>query len=183
METNNEARFDALYREHAVDVLGYCARRTSSEDAKDAASQVFVVALRKIDTVPLGEGALPWLYSVAKNVLRNRARSTRRRGRLALKLEGAGDETVEGPEPQVVRHSEHERLIRALEKLSSKDQEILRLVEWEGLSRETVAELFFVSRAAIDQRISRTYKRLARTLDVPNNTHTAPVPIGEGGEA
>jgi RNA polymerase sigma-70 factor (ECF subfamily) len=132
METNNEARFDALYREHAVDVLGCCARRTSREDAKDAASEVFVVALRKIDTVPLGEGALPWLYSVAKNVLRNRARSTRRRGRLALKLEGAGDETVEGPEPQVVRHSEHERLIRALEKLSSKDQEILRLVEWEG---------------------------------------------------
>jgi RNA polymerase sigma-70 factor (ECF subfamily) len=183
MGTDNDARFDALYREHAVDVLGYCGRRTSREDAKDAASEVFVVALRKIDTVPPGDGALPWLYSVAKNVLRNRARSSRRRGRLALKLEGAGNETVEGPEPQVVRHSEHERLIEALGKLNTKDQEILRLVEWEGLSREQVAEMFFVSRAAIDQRISRAYKRLARTLGVPNKAHIAPVPIEEGGEA
>jgi RNA polymerase sigma factor (sigma-70 family) len=183
MGTDNDTRFDALYRQHAVDVLGYCARRTSREEAKDAASEVFVVALRKIDTVPLGDGALPWLYSVAKNVLRNRARSTRRRGRLALKLEGAGSETVEGPEPQVVRHSEHERLVKALERLNTKDQEILRLVEWEGLSREQVAEMYFVSRAAIDQRISRAYKRLARTLGVPNTPHIAPVPIEEGGEA
>ena len=183
MGTDNDPRFDALYREHAVDVLGYCARRTGREEAKDAASEVFVIALRKIDTVPPSDGSLPWLYSVAKNVLRNRARSTRRRGRLALKLEGAGSETVEGPEPQVVRHSEHERLVEALETLNAKDQEILRLVEWEGLSREQVAEMFFVSRAAIDQRISRAYKRLARTLGVPNTTHTAPVPMKEGGEA
>ena len=144
---------------------------------------MFVIALRKIDQVPPGDGALPWLYSVAKNVLRNRARSARRLGRLALKLEGVESETVEGPAPQVVRNTEYDRLIKALETLNDKDREILRLVEWEGLSREQVAEMFFVSRAAIDQRISRAYKRLARTLGIPNKTHTAPVPIEEGGEA
>jgi RNA polymerase sigma factor (sigma-70 family) len=145
---------------------------------------MFVVALRKIDTVPPGDEALPWLYSVAKNVLRNTAPSARRRGHLALILEDAENEAVEGPEPQVVRNAEHDRLIKGLETLNHKDREILRLVEWEGLSREQVAEMFFVSRAAIDQRISRAYKRLARTLGVPNTTQrTAPVPIEEGGEA
>ena len=184
MEASNDARFDAVYREHAVDVLGYCSRRTSREDAKDAASEVFVVALRKIDQVPSGDAALPWLYSVAKNVLRNRARSARRRGRLALKLGGAENETVEGPEPQVVRNAEYDRLIKALDTLNVKDREILRLVEWEGLTRQQVAEMFFVSRAAIDQRISRAYKRLGRTLGVPHTTQrTAPVPIEEGGKA
>jgi hypothetical protein len=41
-----------------------------------------------------------------------------------------------------------------------------------------------VSRAAIDQRISRAYKRLARDLGVSDRElHTAPVRIEEGGEA
>jgi predicted DNA-binding protein (UPF0251 family) len=72
----------------------------------------------------------------------------------------------------------------ALEKLPDKDREILRLVAWECLSREQVAAMFFVSRSAIDQRISRAYKRLGRTLGVPEREpRTAPVPADEGGEA
>ena len=184
MSTRSTERFEALYRAHSLDVLGYCARRTSREEAKDAASEVFVVALRKIDDVPDGDRALPWLYTVAKNVIYNHDRSSRRRLRLAAKVADDTDQTVPGPETQVVRHSEHERLIAALEKLSDKDREILRLVEWEGLSREQVAEMFFVSRAAIDQRISRSYKRLSRMLGVPQREASAtPAPLEQGGEA
>ena len=184
MSRNTNDRFEALYRAHSLDVLGYCARRTSHEDAKDAASEVFMVALRRIDDMPEGDRTLPWLYTVAKNVISNRNRSSRRRLRLAAKVADDTDRTVPGPEPQVVRNSEHERLIAALEKLSNKDREILRLVEWEGLSREQVAEMFFVSRAAIDQRISRAYKRLSRILGVPQReTSTTPVPMEQGGDA
>ncbi len=184
MSTRSDERLEALYRAHSLDVLGYCARRTSREEAKDAASEVFVVALRRIDDVPDGDRTLPWLYTVAKNVIYSRNRSSRRRMRLTARLADDMDQTVPGPETQVVRHSEHERLIAALEKLSDKDREILRLVEWEGLSREQVAEMFFVSRAAIDQRISRTYKRLSRMLGVPQReTSTTPAPMEQGGEA
>ncbi len=181
---HRDARFEALYRAHAPDVLGYCARRTSREEAHDAASEVFVVALRRIDDVPEGDGALPWLYTVARNVLKNRDRSGRRRLRLTAKLTTTEPRSVDGPEPQVVRNSEHERLLAAVAKLPEKDREILRLVEWEGLSRQQVADMFFVSRAAIDQRISRSYKKLARTMGVPqSDPRTAPVPAEEGGEA
>jgi RNA polymerase sigma-70 factor (ECF subfamily) len=79
---------------------------------------------------------------------------------------------------------QHERLIAALEKLSDKDRDILRLVEWEGLTREQVAEMFFIPRVAIDQRITRAYKRLSRMLGVPQReTSTTPVPTEQGGEA
>lgn len=181
---HSDARFDALYRAHAPDVLGYCARRTSRDEAQDAASEVFVVALRRIEVVPAGEEALPWLYGVARNVLKNRDRSVRRRLRLAAKLRTTQQRSVDGPEPQVVRNTQHEELLAALAKLPEKDREILRLVEWEGLSREQVADMFYVSRAAIDQRISRAYKKLARRMGVPNtDSRTAPVPADEGGEA
>ena len=184
MRSDTDTRFEALYRAHAHDVHGYCLRRTSSEEAKDATSEVFVVAWRRFDDVPQGDEALPWLYAVARNVLANRARSFRRRDRLATKAAAHHDATVPGPETQIVRNEQHDELLRALSKLSEKDQEILRLVEWEGLGRDKVAEMFFVSRAAIDKRIGRAYKKMAHTLGVPQpDVLTTPVTVEEGGEA
>jgi len=127
MGSSADARFEALYRAHALDVHGYCLRRTSTEEAKDATSEVFVVAWRRFEDVPQGDGALPWLYGVARNVLANRARSFRRRDRLAAKAAAHHDGTVPGPETQIVRNEQHQELLRALSKLSDKDQEILRL--------------------------------------------------------
>ena len=184
MSRKHEDDFERLYRAHAVDILAYCARRTTREEAKDAASEVFVVALRRIEDVPAGDEALPWLYTVAANVLRNRDRSSRRRLRLTSKLSSHGQPAEPGPEPQIVRNEEYAELIAALDTLPEKDREVLRLVEWEGLSREQVAAMHFVSRAAIDQRISRAYKRLGRALGAPSREpRTAPVPAEEGGEA
>jgi len=183
MSATND-RFETIYRAHAVDVLAYCARRTSRAEAMDAASEVFVVVLRRVDDVPDGDAALPWLYVVSANVLRNRARSRRRRARLTTKLSRYHEASVPGPEPQIVRNEEHRELIEALDRLSDKDREIIRLVEWEGLTRDEVAEMFYVSRAAIDKRMSRAYKRLGSILGrPPQDPRTAPVPVEEGGEA
>ncbi len=184
MGSNTDTRFAALYRAHAHEVHGYCLRRTSTEEAKDATSEVFVVAWRRFDAVPSGDEALPWLYGVARNVLANRARSFRRRDRLVAKAAAHHEATVPGPEPQIVRNEQHQELLRALSKLPDKDQEILRLVEWEGISRDKVAKMFFVSRAAIDKRIGRAYKKMASTLGVPRpDLLTTPVTVEEGGEA
>lgn len=183
MGSNTDARFDALYRAHAHEVHAYCLRRTSSEEAKDATSEVFVVAWRRFDDMPEGDERLPWLYGVARNVLANRARSFRRRDRLAAKAAAHHDPAVPGPEPQIVRNEEHNELLRALSKLPDKDQEILRLVEWEGVSRDRVAEMLFLSRSAIDKRIGRAYKKMAITLGLPKpELLTTPVTIEEGGK-
>jgi RNA polymerase sigma-70 factor (ECF subfamily) len=183
MGAHRDERFEELYRMHAAQVLAYCARRIGIAEAQDAAADVFVVVLRRIDDVPGGDRTLPWIYTVAGNVLRNRGRAHRRWLRLGAKLASTAERSTPGPEPQVVQNAEYERLAEALAQLSAKDQEILRLVEWEGLTREQVAEMFFVSRAAIDQRVSRAYKRLARTLGPSyREPHAAPVPIEEGGE-
>ncbi|MGI9642822.1 MAG: RNA polymerase sigma factor [Acidimicrobiia bacterium] len=179
-----KAEFERLYLAHAQAVYSYCQRRTSAEEAKDATADVFAVAWRRFDAVPNDDGQLPWLYGVARNVLKDRGRSMRRRDRLNARVASQPAEHAEGPEPQVVRSSEHEAVIAAMAKLPGKDQEIIRLVEWEGLSREQVAEMMFVSRAAIDKRMTRAYKKLARMLGVSRpDVRTTPVPIEEGGEA
>ena len=180
----HKVQFERIYAEHAQAVHAYCLRRTSREDAKDATADVFAVAWRRFDDLPNGDEVLPWLYGVAKNVLRDRRRSLRRRDRLTVKIGSQPADIVEGPEPQVVRSTEHERVLAAMAKLPDKDQEIIRLVEWEGLSRQQVADLMFVSRAAIDKRITRAHRKMARTLGVHrSDVRTTPVPAEEGGEA
>ena len=73
-----EHRLEAIYRAHAREVHAYCLRRASRDEAKDATSDVFLVAWRRIEDVPTGDEALPWLLGVARNVLANRRRSLRR---------------------------------------------------------------------------------------------------------
>jgi RNA polymerase sigma-70 factor, ECF subfamily len=175
--------YEHLYREHARAIHAYCLRRTTPEDAKDATADVFVVAWRRFAEMPGGDAALPWLYGVARNVLNDRRRSLRRMVRLSAKLAATGTDAVEGPEPQVVRHEEHAQVLAAIERLPEKDREILRLVEWEGLTRDQVAEMLYLSRSAIDKRMTRAQAKIARILGVTSDVRTTPVPAEEGGEA
>ena len=176
--------YERLYRDHAQAVYAYCLRRTTTDEAKDAMADVFVVAWRRFEAVPKGDGALPWLYGVSKNVLSDRQRSARRRDRLFVKAVSNFEAAVPGPEAQIVRRSEHEAVVAALGRLPEIDREIILLVEWEGLSREKVAEMMFLSRSAIDKRMARAYKRMATTLGgVNQDVRTPPVTIKEGGEA
>jgi RNA polymerase sigma factor (sigma-70 family) len=183
VHTDPKMDFELFYRAQADAVYSYCLRRLSVEEAKDATADVFVVAWRRWGAVPEGDEAVRWLYGVARNVLSDRSRSTRRRGRLVEKEAGQPDPFVEGPELQVVMMAEHEEVRAALGKLSVKDQEIILLVEWEGLSREEVAGMMSVSRAAIDKRIARAYKKMARSLRLDGPVLPLPhVPAEKGGE-
>ncbi len=83
-----------------------------------------------------------------------------------------------------MRKSEHEAVVAALGRLPEKDREIILLVEWEGLSREKVAEMMYLSRSAIDKRMARAYKRMAKSFGARNeDVRTPPVTVEEGGEA
>ena len=74
------AKFRRIYDEHFEAVTRYCLRRLPVADVNDATAEVFLVAWSKIDRVPDGGESLPWLYGVARNVVRNSVRSARRSG-------------------------------------------------------------------------------------------------------
>ncbi len=184
MADRSRFEYESLYRVHAQAVFAYCLRRTTTDEAKDSMADVFVVAWRRFDVVPKGDEALPWLYGVAKNVLSDKQRSARRRDRLFVRAVSNFEPAVPGPEAQIVRKSEHEAVVSALRRLPEKDREIILLVEWEGLTREKVAEMMYLSRSAIDKRIARAYERMAKSLGARSeDVRTPPVTIEKGGEA
>lgn len=158
------ATFEAMYSSHVRDVLAYCLRRTAHAEAHDATAEVFAVAWRRMTDVPADPETLPWLFGVAANVLKNQGRSSRRARNLAGKIGSHAVEFQPGPETQLVRRAEYEEVHRAIDSLKPKYRDVLKLVEWEELPRQQVAEMLSVSRATIDQRIHRAYQQLERKL-------------------
>ena len=181
-----EPRFDALYRAHAEAIRRYCLRRLGPDDAGDAAADVFTVVWRRLESCPRDNEALLWIYGIARNVVANRRRGARRSAQLTHRAAAGATNPSSTPEHIVVRRSEYEELDEALAKLPSRYREVLILAEWDGLDRKTIAQLEGVSRSAIDQRISRAYKKLARSMkyqSARSKTRVIPNRVKEGGGA
>ncbi|MGI9584584.1 MAG: RNA polymerase sigma factor [Acidimicrobiia bacterium] len=181
-DTAQNQAFDAIYRAHHRAVLAYCARRTSRSNAWDATAEVFLVAWRRPDAVPSGDGALPWLFGVAYRTLANQRRSERRSLRLVTKLRGQSpaDGTLD-PERQVLRNEDEREVIDALGRLRPADREIITLALWEELPPVEIAKVLGISRAAVDKRFQRAKARLGEAL--PNNTadRATQIHVEEGG--
>jgi len=157
--------FERMYERFRPQVLAYCRRRVTEADAHDATAEVFTTAWRKRDSIPEHSSALPWLYGVARNVLRHQQRGGHRRFRLSVKAGGTGAIAAPTPEQVVVERDEHARIREALGRLSETDREALSLSAWEGLSHAEIATVLGASLAAIDKRLARAKRRLAHQYD------------------
>jgi RNA polymerase sigma-70 factor (ECF subfamily) len=160
---SKEKTFIDLYEMHYDEVHAFCARRVGWDTAADATAEVFAVAWRRIDDVP-ADTSRAWLYGVARRVVGNAWRSTSRRKRLADRVGGQASRTPEGPEAVVVQRSVDDEVLRALAKLRAPDQEILRLSAWEELTGPEIAEVLGISLNAVQQRLTRARRRLAKAI-------------------
>ena len=191
MSPTRQARFEALFNEHYGAVHRYALRRAEPSLAEEVVNEAFLVAWRRLDTVP--EEPLPWLYATAGHVLANRrrdaARHARRVGAAAAEsgvtaprgaASGGGD-AERGDDPAARRRhaaraavdatrdpadrlAERDAALRAFTGLSEPDREALRLVAWERLSLADAARVAGVSRPAFAMRVHRARRRLAARL-------------------
>ena len=182
--TPDENRFRRLYERHHEALLRYFFRRADPSSAEDLASEVFLVAWRRIDEVPPGEQTLPWLYGVARRVLSNRRRGTRRLGRLISRIGSMGSVGPIEPDRVIVERDADREVLDALDHLSQPDQEVLRLAAWEGLSTKELALAIGCRPATAEKRLYRAKGRLARELGIHRDSHasstTAPHDKGGG---
>ncbi|MDH3605600.1 MAG: sigma-70 family RNA polymerase sigma factor [Acidimicrobiia bacterium] len=176
--SSGEADFRSLYDRYYDAIHSYFLRRTTRPNAQDLTAEVFVVAWRRIEDVPRGEETLLWLYGVAANVAAHERRSMARGARLDATLRSVPTTGPEEPEPQVVRRAEYDKVLAAASRLRPADQEILRLAAWEELPHDQISRLLGCSVAAVDQRLHRAKKRLAKEF---SRTHVPGHPQTEEG--
>jgi RNA polymerase sigma-70 factor (ECF subfamily) len=171
MTASREERFDRVFADYHQRVYAYCRRRADEETAKDCASETFLIAWRRIGSVPDDDRTLPWLYEVARRVLANRYRSQRRFKRLITRLGGLASDPIQGPASQAIQHDENRQVLEGLGRLRRQDQELLRLAVWEELPHAAIGEILGCSAHAVDQRIRRAEDRLARELERAGHKH------------
>jgi RNA polymerase sigma-70 factor (ECF subfamily) len=151
---------EAVFEEHHRTVLAFALRRTPSEaDAEDAVAGTFAIAWRRIDRLPEPDLALPWLLATARRVLANQHRGAGRRLRLGLRLNAQ-------PRDVPALHAAETPALEALARMRPEDQELLRLLVWDGLSQAEAGEVLGISANAVGIRLSRARKRFAEDLRV-----------------
>jgi RNA polymerase sigma-70 factor, ECF subfamily len=156
-----EARFDACFRAHYAEVLAYALRRVVDRGAaEDVAAQTFAVAWHRRDRLPADP--LPWLYGVARHMLRNEARSARRRARLLARIVGQ-PRPASAPDPADAL-GELSSVVAALTRPSGSQREVLYLAAWEGLDARRAADVLGCSHGAYTLRLHRARRRLAKEL-------------------
>lgn len=179
---SSDTKFRKVFDAHLSEVQRYCVRRLRPVDANDAVAEVFLVAWRRIDQIPDGDEALPWLLGVARNVIRNVERTGRRVSRLKAKVEQEPLPSNPGPEVQVVRHVEYAEVAAALESLNEGDREVIRLRAWEELTAPQIAVVLGCSVAAAEKRVTRATQRLTKAVE-RRTFKVRPRAMRKGGDA
>lgn len=170
--------FDASFEAHHAAILAFALRRVEDPaTAEDVAAETFAVAWRRRGDVPDPE--LPWLYAIAARVIANQTRGSRRRLRLDARLASERPVTRRDPADVV---GEREHVLAAFSALPEKQQEVLRLVAWEGLGARDGAAVLGGSRAAFRVRLHRARRALAKRLDESGHEPDGPQ-VGHPGPA
>lgn len=155
---SRRARFEALFREHHRAVHAYARRRVPPEAVDDVVSEAFLVVWRRLDEVP--EPPLPWLLTVARNVIGTERRGAARRQRLWLKAQRGHADGYDPGQLELVDG----RVSVALARLNERDREALTLVAWDGLTPAQAAAVLGEPSTRFRQRLHRAARRLRDQL-------------------
>jgi RNA polymerase sigma factor (sigma-70 family) len=162
-DSSRRARFRGIYDAGYAALLGYALRRCpTEEDAADVVAETFLVAWRRLEDVPRGDEARPWLYGVARRVLANQRRGELRRGRLTGRL--VPELRSWAPADEAEDDADLAAVAGAFERLPRRDREVLELVAWEGLAAREVAVVLGCQVTTARVRLHRARRRFAQEL-------------------
>jgi RNA polymerase sigma-70 factor (ECF subfamily) len=155
--------FNQLMAAHEDRVFGICLRMLRDRDAAlDATQETFLTVFRKADRYKAEAAFSTWLYRVAVNTCYDQLRRAKR---------AAADALPESHDPADVRPDDEYAAVElrpdinaALAQLSPEFRAAVVLVDLEGLSLETTANLLGTPVGTVKSRVFRGRKLLAQQL-------------------
>ncbi len=157
--------FGVLFDRHAKAVYNHCFRLCASwAAAEDHLQATFLTAWRKRDRFPAleRESALPWLLTVATNVVRNDQRSLKRH----LRRLGTVEDVPDHADQVAARVDDQRRmkeLLEAVAKLPRNEREALALCVWSNVSYADAAAALGISEGSVRARVSKARSRLKQS--------------------
>jgi len=141
-----------------------CGDRNEAHDlAQDAVLRFFAA----LDRFHSDRPVKPWLLTITRNLIRDRARRRRTRRIEAFSLDDIlvdPRDPEPGPEAIAALHEMQQLLWRSLQKLSTSDREIITLREYLDQSYEDIANILGVPRGTVMSRLHRARRRLGAIM-------------------
>jgi RNA polymerase sigma factor (sigma-70 family) len=158
------AAFVELLRRHDQAVHAYLARRSGRCDADDLLSEVWLRAFEgRAGYDGRWPDARPWLYGIARNVLRSH---WRRLGRPQLPADAASSDPWPEVDARIDAAAQLAALRRALAALAPDDRGVLLLlVTWEGMAPAEVAVALGIPQGTARSRLHRARASVRRQLE------------------
>ena len=154
----------ALYR------VAYSVLRNAA-DAEDAVQETFLRVLRHRDTLDEVRDQRVWLIRIVWNIVLDRKRRAKTRPEtddveeLARVLPSAGLSA----EQIAAAAQHHARVLACVDKLPSKEREVLMLSAFEELSSVEIAEVLRITESSVRSRLFRARNLMAEMLDHARN--------------
>lgn len=152
-----------LFEKHHEELYRYLYHLTGDADAAaDAAQTAFA---RMVERPPRDRHPRAWLFRVATNVVRDRARTRRRRRGLLERWPARVPVADPPPDPQeaALRSAERARVRRALAALDEKERTILLMRE-RGFKHREIAAAVGTTTGSVGTMIARALDKLADHL-------------------
>lgn len=157
--------FDKIMERHEREIMRYLLRATGNrEDAADLFQETWLRAYRAYPRLEPESDARPWLYAIAVNLSRNRARDRARRARLIV---AAAEEDPAADRIGKTRRSFDEndgyaalRLRELMSALPARQREALHLRYFAGLDYADMAAAMDCSQQSARANVSQAMKKL-----------------------
>jgi RNA polymerase sigma-70 factor (ECF subfamily) len=164
-KAGDASAFGELYERYRDAIYRFCLARTgTAHDAEDLTSDVFVKALRSIDSYQ--DRGLPFaafLYRIARNAAIDRSRTLKQPLSVdGLLVEPASKQDVEREASLAVDRS---ILLAALSKLKPEHRDVITLRFIEGYAALEVAQMLGKTEGAIRTLQHRALERLRKEFD------------------
>jgi RNA polymerase sigma-70 factor, ECF subfamily len=154
--------FETAFAQLYPSLFRYLHRLTGDEDvAEDIAQEAFVRLLRQ--QLP-DEEVRPWLFTVAMNLVRDRARKNERRQRLLMAAPSLVSRPVL-PDEDMERAERIAAVRDVLDRLPERDRQLLLMRE-EGFKYDEIAKVVGVAPASVGTLIARALRRFVSEYGV-----------------
>lgn len=161
--------FERIFDRHFDAVHRFAMGRIGPQEAGDVVAETFARAFDRRHRFRLDRpSALPWLFGIAINVVRERVRRASRGVALADRVAAPVDLQTESFEAAVADRIDAQRrrpeLIAALQELSDAEYALLMLAVESDLTYEQMAAVLGIPIGTVRSRLSRARGRLRAAL-------------------
>lgn len=159
----NRQAFGTLYLRHLDSIYRYIFFRINqdSQEAEDLTEIVFFNAWEKLDYFDEdGVGFRAWIYKIAHNLVIDHYRFSKKRVELS---ETITDEN-QNIEEKVIQNLESKNLLKAIDKISEEQREVITMKFIEGFSNKEIGRFLNKNEDAIRALQYRALKNLRKIL-------------------